>query len=127
MTLTKADLIKSLMKNTRLWKEKSIAQQSLFPDFNYQPLSRKRAERLLDSTLNIIKKNLEKGESVLLSDFGKFQVRFKWARKGRNPRTGETIILRSRRVVTFRCSPKLRERINRPLRELSSDNDTNQK
>jgi integration host factor subunit alpha len=60
----------------------------------------------------LIKRSLESGEDVLVSGFGKFKVREKKARKGRNPATGEGVILDPRRVVTFHCSGKLRKKIN---------------
>jgi integration host factor subunit alpha len=60
----------------------------------------------------IIKNTLEKGENVRIPGFGSFQVKFKWARKGRNPQTGEKMILNSRRIITFRYSPKLKDKIN---------------
>ena len=60
----------------------------------------------------IIKETLARGEDVRISGFGKFQAKFKWARRGRNPQTGEMIILNSRRIVTFRASKKLREKVN---------------
>ncbi len=62
--------------------------------------------------LEIIKGALESGEDVLVSGFGKFCVNEKKQRKVRNPKTGEDLMLRSRRVVTFKCSGKLRDRIN---------------
>ena len=60
----------------------------------------------------LFKRSLESGEDVLVSGFGKFKVREKKARKGRNPATGEGVILDPRRVVTFHCSGKLRKKIN---------------
>jgi integration host factor subunit alpha len=66
----------------------------------------------VESLLEIIKSTLESGEDVLISGFGKFCVKDKNERKGRNPATGETAILPARRVVTFKCSGKLREKIN---------------
>jgi len=62
--------------------------------------------------LKIIKQNLENGEDVLISGFGKFCVKEKKERKGRNPATGDDMMLSPRKVVTFRCSPVLRKRIN---------------
>ena len=56
--------------------------------------------------------DLEKNEDVLISGFGKFCVKEKNQRRGRNPATGEDLILRGRRVVTFKCSGKLRKKIN---------------
>ena len=113
MTLKKAELVQSVMQNVHLSKRKKDRQQLLFPELNYEVLSRKRSQELVNGLFEIIKETLERGEHVLIAGFGKFQVRFKWARKGRNPQTGEQIILKSRRIVTFRCSPKLKEKINR--------------
>ncbi|MBU2498753.1 MAG: integration host factor subunit alpha [Proteobacteria bacterium] len=72
---------------------------------------RKSAE-LLESLLKLIVQNLEQGQDVLISGFGKFCVKKKHARKGRNPATGEDLVLGSRNVVTFKCSPILRARVN---------------
>ena len=72
---------------------------------------RKSAE-LLESLLKLVLKTLEEGEDVLISGFGKFCVKEKHARKGRNPATGEDLVLGSRRVVTFKCSPILRTKVN---------------
>jgi integration host factor subunit alpha len=55
---------------------------------------------------------LESGDDVMISGFGKFCVKEKKKRQGRNPATGEDMILTPRRVVTFRCSGKLRAKIN---------------
>ena len=117
MTLTKADMAKSVVENVHLKKPRKERQQLLFPELDYALLSRKRATKLVDSVFEIIKRILEKGENVRISGFGKFHVKFKWARKGRNPQTGEPIILKSRRIVTFQYSPKLREKINRGTAE----------
>lgn len=91
MTLTKSDIIEDLAKSG---------------------LSRKESGEILENLLEIIKKNLENGENVLISGFGKFCVRQKGKRRGRNPATGSDLILNERRVVTFSCSPVLREKIN---------------
>lgn len=77
-------------------------------------LPKKRAAELLEALLALISTNLEKGEDVLISGFGKFCVKRKNARKGRNPATGEDLMLDSRQVVTFKCSPILRSKINNP-------------
>ncbi|MFC1892158.1 Clp protease N-terminal domain-containing protein [Thermodesulfobacteriota bacterium] len=69
--------------------------------------------KYIEKTLEIMKRSLEKGDHVLISGFGKFHIKFKWARKGRNPRTGEELILDSRRIVAFQCSSKLKEKINK--------------
>jgi integration host factor subunit alpha len=67
---------------------------------------------MLETLLELIKGNLEKGEDVLISGFGKFCVKKKNERRGRNPATGNDMLLDSRRVVTFRCSHLLRDKIN---------------
>lgn len=74
--------------------------------------TKKEAVDIIESLLEIMKSTLEKGEDVLVSGFGKFCVKNKTQRRGRNPATGEDLILRARRVVTFKCSGKLRDKIN---------------
>ena len=71
-----------------------------------------QSAELLEILLEIIKDTLEKGEDVLISGFGKFCVKEKKERRGRNPATGNDMILDGRRVVTFRCSHLLRAKIN---------------
>jgi len=73
---------------------------------------RNESVELTETLLEIIKATLESGEDVLVSGFGKFCVKEKRERKGRNPATGEDAILPARRVVTFKCSGKLREKVN---------------
>jgi integration host factor subunit alpha len=68
---------------------------------------------LTESLLEIIKKSLENGEDIMISGFGKFCVKEKKQRRGRNPATGEDMMLDPRKVVTFTCSGKLREKINK--------------
>ena len=93
MTLKKADLIDST--------------------YNQVGLSKTRSAEVVDSLLEIIKKNLENGEDVLISRFGKFSVKDKGERRGaRNFATGDNLTLNARRVVRFRCSPVLREKID---------------
>jgi integration host factor subunit alpha len=113
MAVTKYDLARHVRDEVRLKRRTRIRQQYLFPELDRIFLSKKRSREIVDSLFKIIKETLTKGDDVLISGFGKFQVKFKWARSGRNPRTGEKIILRSRRVVKFHTSPKLRDRINR--------------
>ena len=92
MSLTKASIIQY------------IAQETGSP----KHLSSHAVERLLE----IIKNTLASGEDVLISGFGKFCVREKSERRGRNPATGDVMMLSARRVVTFKCSGKLRSRCN---------------
>jgi len=92
MTLTKADIIEEISKQTRFPRKKSV--------------------ELVETLLEIIKNTLESGEDVLVSGFGKFCVKAKEERKGRNPATGDDMMLAPRKVVTFRCSGILRNRVN---------------
>ena len=92
MTLTKAQLIDSIRKQLGLPKNKSA--------------------QVVDSLMEIIKKTLENGEDVLISGFGKFYVKEKGKRRGKNPHTGGDLMLGERRVVRFMCSGVLREKIN---------------
>lgn len=79
---------------------------------NHLGLSRKSSSELVETLLEIMKKTLENGEDILISGFGKFCVKEKKERKGRNPATGDDMMLAPRKVVTFKCSGKLREKIN---------------
>lgn len=82
----------------------SIHEQLGFPQ--------KKSAEIVEMLLEIIKKSLENNEDVLISGFGKFCVKEKRSRKGRNPATGDVMILEQRRVVTFTCSRVLRDKIN---------------
>ncbi len=92
MALTKAQMIDSIYRQVDLPKIRSV--------------------QVVESLLEIIKKSLENGEDVLISGFGKFCVKEKRKRRGRNPQTGENLMLAERRVVRFRCSGRLRDKIN---------------
>jgi integration host factor subunit alpha len=92
MTLTKAQIVESAQNQTGFPRNKSL--------------------KIVETLLEIIKNTLVSGEDVLVSGFGKFCVNEKKERKGRNPATGEAMMLASRKVVTFKCSVKLRDRIN---------------
>jgi integration host factor subunit alpha len=74
--------------------------------------SKKQATDTVEMLLEIVKRTLASGEDVLVSGFGKFCVKEKSERRGRNPATGDAMMLRPRRVVTFKCSGKLREKID---------------
>jgi integration host factor subunit alpha len=74
--------------------------------------TKKQSVDLVEMLIEIIKGNLERGEDVLISGFGKFCVKQKNQRRGRNPATGEDLMLRQRCVITFKCSGKLRNKIN---------------
>jgi len=80
--------------------------------YNSSDLSKIESRQAVESLLEIIKKTLESGEDVLISGFGKFCVKKKNERRGRNPATGNDLMLGARRVVTFKCSGGLRDKIN---------------
>ncbi len=92
MALTKADIVSQLT--------------------NHLGFTKKQASDTTETLLEIIKSTLASGEDVLISGFGKFCVKQKAERRGRNPATGGDMMLAPRRVVTFRCSGKLRDKIN---------------
>jgi integration host factor subunit alpha len=92
MTLTKKEIIKAVSEENGFLKNQST--------------------EIMESLIEAIKRSLESGDDVLVSGFGKFKVREKKVRKGRNPATGQDLILEPRRVVTFHCSGKLRKKIN---------------
>ena len=91
MTLTKSQITDT------------IAEQNGF--------TKKQSTETVETILEIIKSELASGEDVLISGFGKFCVNEKRERRGRNPATGEDMMLGPRRVVTFKCSGKFRERV----------------
>ena len=74
--------------------------------------TKKKSIEIIETLLEVIKSTLERNEDVLISGFGKFCVKGKNKRRGRNPATGDDLILRERRVVTFKCSGKLRNKLN---------------
>ena len=73
----------------------------------------KQAHETFEILLELIKKSLQSSEDVLISGFGKFSVKQKAKRKGRNPATAGDMILEPRRVVTFKCPGLLRAKLNR--------------
>ena len=82
----------------------SIADQTGYP--------KNRSSEIVEILLELIKKPLESGDDVLISGFGKFCIKDKGERRGRNPATGKDLILKPRKVVAFRCSAKLKEKLN---------------
>lgn len=71
-----------------------------------------QAKETVETLIEIIKSTLASGEDIMISGFGKFQVTYKSPRKGRNPSTGQSMLLNKRRVVTFKCAGKLKDRMN---------------
>lgn len=92
MALTKADIGDSVSRELGMSKSTSV--------------------ELVETILDLIKNTLAKGEDVLISGFGKFCVKDKRQRKGRNPQTGTDMSLPPRRVVTFKSSGILRNKVN---------------
>lgn len=94
MTLTKANLVGQVYKS-------------------HPTLTKAQATESVEAFLQLAKNSLVKGEDLLLSGFGKFNVKDKKARRGRNPQTGSELTLDERRVVTFKPSGILRTKINK--------------
>ena len=91
-TLTKANIVQSVVESNGY--------------------THKKAFETVEIMLELIKRTLENGENVLISNFGKFCVKEKAERRGRNPATGEDMMLAPRKTVTFRSSRKLREKVS---------------
>ena len=79
--------------------------------FDELGLNKREAKDLVELFFEEIKQSLERGEEVKLSGFGKFELRDKTSRPGRNPKTGEEVAITARRVVTFRSGQKLKARV----------------
>ena len=93
MTLTKAGLVQQVYKN-------------------HDNLTKSQVTDSVEAFLRLSKKSLVNGSDLLLSGFGKFSLRDKRPRRGRNPQTGDDLILEARRVVTFKLSGILWDKIN---------------
>ena len=96
MTLTKENLIDSIYNQCGHSKNKSV--------------------EIIETVLETMKSNLAAGEDVMITGFGKFSLKNKGKRRGRNPATGEDMMLRPRRVVVFKSSGKLRDKVNGSLK-----------
>ena len=94
MTLTKADIAQKIADDCGFMKGEG--------------------QEIVDKLLEIIKERLIAGEDVMISGFGKWSVRAKNARRGRNPQTGDELLLDARRVVTWKYSPLMKKRVNPP-------------
>src|SRR5208283_4035378 len=92
MTLTKAQIVEAL--------------------FAKNIFTRTESAQVIDTLFELIKQSLQNGEDVLISGFGRFSVKEKYQRRGRNPQTGESMMLSPRKVVTFKCSDVLRAAMN---------------
>ena len=77
-------------------------------------MTRQESRQIVDRVFQIIKDTLSRGEHLLISGFGKFSVRQKRARRGRNPLTNEDLMIKARKVVGFKHSSTLRRRLNSP-------------
>ena len=92
MSLTKIDIIESI--------------------YEHLGIPKKDCTRIVDSLFEIIKDDLNKGKAVMISGFGKWSVKAKKKRKGRNPQTGKPLTIVARKVVTFKPSTVLRDAVN---------------
>jgi integration host factor subunit alpha len=92
MSMTKIDIIESI------YDKIGIPKKDCF--------------RIVESLFDIIKDDLYKGNNVMISGFGKWTVKAKKERRGRNPQTGEALTIDARRVVTFKPSNVLRDKVN---------------
>jgi integration host factor subunit alpha len=91
----------------------SLTKEKIINDVYHQVgLSKTQSRTVVERLFEITKNTLAKGEDLLVSGFGKFVVREKKARRGRNPQTTKDLHLRARRVVVFKTSGVLRKRIN---------------
>ena len=75
--------------------------------------SKKQSVDVVETLIRILKDSLISGDDVLISGFGKFCVNQKQERRGRNPATGKPMMLKARKIVTFRCSKNLRNQLNK--------------
>jgi integration host factor subunit alpha len=95
MTVTKAHIVENLFAKNFFTKGESA--------------------QIIETLFELMKQSLEQGDDVLISGFGKFCVREKHQRTGRNPQSGEPVELPPRTVVTFKCSGNLKKKINQSM------------
>ena len=93
MTMTKAEMVKIICEK--------------------MGFALKESTEMVDHVFDILKETLESGEKVKISGFGNFNIRAKRPRKGRNPQTGEEMVITGRKVVTFRPSAVVRKALNK--------------
>jgi integration host factor subunit alpha len=101
MTLTKADLVEAIYDKARF--------------------SKKDATEVVEAIFELLKRRLEQGEKVKISGFGNFIVNEKHPRRGRNPQTGQEIVISGRRVLTFKASHVLKRSMNDNSREATPE------
>ncbi len=101
MTLTKAQIIEALFAENIFTKTQSA--------------------QIIETLFELMKQSLQNGQDVLISGFGKFSVKEKQGRRGRNPQTGKAMTLQPRKVVTFKCSSVLRTAMNGGMRLKDTD------
>lgn len=95
----------------------SLTKEKIINDVHNQAgVSKSQSRSVVETLFEISKQILEKGENLLISGFGKFVVKQKAARRGRNPQTTEDLHLRARRVIVFKTSGVLRKSINEASR-----------
>jgi len=91
----------------------SLTKEKIINDvYNHVGLSKTRSRNVVENFFELLKSTLGKGEDLLISGFGKFVVKGKDERRGRNPQTTEDLRLRARRVVVFKTSGVLRKKVN---------------
>ena len=88
---------------------KKNLSNALFKQFDF---TRRQSAQAVDALLEIIKQTLANDEEILITGFGRFYINKKRQRRGRNPKTGENLMLDPRRVVKFRATGVLRDKLN---------------
>ncbi len=89
----------------------SLTRNDIIENISSTGFTKKKSEEIFEAIVELMKTTLISGDDLLISGFGKFCVKEKDERLGRNPYTGENLMLEGRKVVTFKCSGKLRDRI----------------
>ena len=90
----------------------ALTKQDIVLKVNELGFTKKQSVEIIETLLEIMKQALEQSDEVLISGFGKFCLKEKNVRRGRNPATGDDLLLPARKVVTFKCSGKLRNKMN---------------
>lgn len=90
----------------------ALTKQDIVLKVNELGFTKKQSVEIIETLLEIMKQALEQSDDVMISGFGKFCVKEKNVRRGRNPATGDDLLLPERKVVTFKCSGNLRNKVN---------------